>query len=128
MTVISDSTASKEESTKILLPSTSTAVTNPPSHIEKSIVETAKPELSVLEQPAITCVNQRLDTGSNGTAHPDFQRTPPSKNEQAKNAISRDSLNSSNLLEAPLYSYSGNKLVLFGLHYLFTFKNGTVSW
>ncbi|KAG1361922.1 hypothetical protein COCNU_10G001410 [Cocos nucifera] len=108
-TAFSRSEASKEESTKILLPSASFAVTNPSSHIEKSFVETAKPEPSVLEQPAITCVNQRLHPGSNGAAHSDFQRTPPSKNEQANDAISRDSLISSNLLDAPLYSYSGNK-------------------
>nr|XP_029123186.1 uncharacterized protein LOC105054400 isoform X3 [Elaeis guineensis] len=108
-TVFSHSEASKEESTKILLPSASAAVKNPSSHMEKSIVETAKPEPSVLEQPAITSANQRLYPGSNGTAHSDFQRTSPSKNEQANDAISRDSLNSSNLLEAPLYSYSGNK-------------------
>ncbi|XP_038976769.1 uncharacterized protein LOC103703859 isoform X2 [Phoenix dactylifera] len=117
-TIFSHSEASKEESTKILLPSTSSAAAKRSSHIEESIVETAKPEPSVLEQPAITGVNQQLDPGSNGTAHPDLQRTPPSKNEQSKNATTRDSLNSlnlleslnsSNLLEAPLYSYSENK-------------------
>ncbi|KAG1354081.1 hypothetical protein COCNU_07G001930 [Cocos nucifera] len=96
-------------STEFLLPSTGPVATNPSSQIEESIAETAKPEPSALEQPTLTSENQELGPGSNGTAQPDVQGTPPSKNEQAKNAILRDSSNSSNLLEASLYSYCGNR-------------------
>ncbi|XP_073111540.1 uncharacterized protein [Elaeis guineensis] len=108
-TIVCHLEASKEVSTEILLPSTGPVATNPSSQIEESIAETAKPEPSALEQPTLTSRNQELGPGSNGTAQPDFQRTPPSRNEQAKNSILRDSSNSSNLLEASLYSYCGNR-------------------
>lgn len=118
--------ASKEESTKFLLPSTGSEATNPSSHKEESSVETAKPEPSVLEQPALTGGNQKLDPGSNGTAQPEFQKTPPSKNEEAKNTVSRDSLISSNLPEASLYTNSGNKSAQTDA--LFVCKSGINLW
>ncbi|XP_038973476.1 uncharacterized protein LOC103706201 isoform X2 [Phoenix dactylifera] len=107
-TVVSNLEASKEVSTEIFLPGASPVATNPSFQIEP-MAETAKPEPSALEQPAITSGNQEFGPGSNGTVQPGFQRTSPSKNEQAKNAILRDSSNSSNLLEASLYSYCGNR-------------------